>query len=585
MMYRARSKSNYISTFTFAFIVAVTSLAGKSHAAVETTDTEELRNRARQEAQERERQQQEPNVNLQDQAPKKESFQLPVSETPCFTINRFVLEVPDKLSPEAYRYGASSSKWDTFRFARDYLEQYTGRCIGREGINILVRGVTAQILDRGYSTTRVGIPEQDLLSGTLKLTLTPGIIHELRFADAGTTGTWKNAFPTSAGKLLNLRDLEQGLEQMKRVTSQDVDMQILPASTLGESDIVFTVKRIKPWRTITTLDDAGAKGTGKSQAGFTVGWDNLLGASDLFSVGINSDADRNSQAKGTKGYNGSYSIPLGYWTVTLSANDSEYHQRIIGTYQTFVSSGKSRNFETKVGYLFYRDQNKKDTMQFRTGRRWSHSYVDDTEMTVQYRDTTFAELAWIHKHNIGQAQLDVTSAYRWGTPWFGAQSDPAGLPANNPRYRYKLETIDVSLSTPFSAWNKTLSYNGSFRVQNSNSPLYASEWFAIGNRWTVRGFDGESSLGAEKGFFMRNELGVPITGTSQAAYAGLDFGKVFGPNASNLVGTKLVGTALGMRGGIAKGLSYDVFVGHALNKPQGLQTAKYAAGFSFIYQL
>ncbi|WP_196302056.1 POTRA domain-containing protein, partial [Ralstonia solanacearum] len=33
--------------------------------------------------------------------------------------------------------------------------------------------------------------------------------------------------------LLNLRDLEQGLEQMKRVASQDVDMQIVPTDVPG----------------------------------------------------------------------------------------------------------------------------------------------------------------------------------------------------------------------------------------------------------------------------------------------------------------------------------------------------------------
>jgi hemolysin activation/secretion protein len=35
-----------------------------------------------------------------------------------------------------------------------------------------------------------------------------------------------------------MRDLEQGLEQMKRVASQDVDMKIEPTDTSRESDVV-----------------------------------------------------------------------------------------------------------------------------------------------------------------------------------------------------------------------------------------------------------------------------------------------------------------------------------------------------------
>jgi hemolysin activation/secretion protein len=552
--------------------------------AVETTDSETQRNRAKEEALERERQQQAPRVDLQGQVKKPAVVETLPVETLCFEIDRFVLEVPDKLPLMTRRLGASALPLDRFRFAQDHLESFAGRCIGREGVNFILKSVADKILSKGYTTTRLGIPEQDLSTGTLKLTLIPGIIHQIRFADAAAVGKL-NAFPAKAGDLLNLRDLEQGLEQMKRVTSQDVEMQIVPASTLGESDVVLTVKRTKPWKAIATLDDSGAKGTGKSQAGLSLGWDNLLGASDLFNIGVSSDADRNSHARGTQGYNTSYSIPVGYWTLTLSANDSEYNQRVVGSFQNFVSSGKSQNLESKIGYLFYRDQVQKDSLQFRTGRRWSHSYIDDTEIFVQYHNTTFAELAYIHKHYIGQAQLDVIGAYRWGTSWFGAQSDPANLADSSPKLNYGLETIDATLSTPFKAWNRSLSYTATFRAQMSNSPLYASEWFAIDNRWTVRGFDGENTLAAEKGFFLRNEIGIPIIDTAQTAYLGFDFGKVYGPNVVNLIGNKLAGGTLGMRGGLMKGLSYDVFAGFSLYKPHGLRTDEPAAGFNLIYQI
>lgn len=342
--------NTFYSTHACAVVMVMALFASNSSVAIETLDSEALRNQTRQEAQERERRQQLPSVDLQGEVPKAGLFQLPASETPCFTIQHFVLEVPSQLTPEAHRYGASTLPQDHFRFAQDFLEKYAGLCIGREGINLIIKGVTAKILEQGYSTTRVGLPEQDLSGGTLKLALVPGIIHELRFADVETAGTWRNAFPTSAGKLLNLRDLEQGLEQMKRVTSQEVDMQIFPAGNPGESDINISVKRSKPWRMIASLDDSGAKGTGKMQGGLQVGWDNPLGLNDLFNIGINTDADRNNDIRGTQGNYFSYSIPYGYWTTTLFASESVYHQRIMGAVQSFVSSGKSQSIEAKVSY-------------------------------------------------------------------------------------------------------------------------------------------------------------------------------------------------------------------------------------------
>lgn len=579
------SNNTRLSTYIFVFVIALSVFADCSHAAIETPDSEELRNRAKQETQERERQQKLPRVDLQGDLPKVETFKFQVLETPCFTIQHFALEVPSQLSPEAHLYGASILPQARFRFAQDFLEKHAGRCIGREGINLLIKGVTAKILDRGYSTTRVGIPEQYLSSNTLKLTLVPGIIHEIRFADKEAHGTWKNAFPTSSGKLLNLRDLEQGLEQMKRVSSQEVDMRIVPAANPGESDILISVKRGKPWKITATLDDTGAKGTGKLQAGLQLGWDNLLGLNDLFSIGTNTDAERNDNMRGTQGNNLSYSIPFGYWTATMSANESTYHQRITGAVQSFVSSGKSQNLEAKVSYLFHRDRLSKSSLQFRTGKRWSHSYIDDTEVAVQKRNTTLAEIALIHKHNIGLAQLDTTLAYRWGAPWFNAQLDPADLSATRPRYRYGLETLDTTLTMPFKINGRPFSYSATLRAQNTNTALYASEWFAIGNRWTVRGFDGESSLGAEKGFFLRNEIAIPIANTTQVTYVGVDFGKVFGENVPNLIGNKLAGMILGLKGNLAKHASYDVFIGGAVYKPQNFRTDEPAAGFTLMYQM
>lgn len=569
----------FMVVFTVAFVM-------ESHAAVETIDSEELRNRTRQEALEREKLQQQPNVNLQSEsASEVETLYFPESETPCFNIQRFSFEIPSQLSPEAKRFAANESRLDTFYFAKKHLEQYKGRCIGHSGINFIIKNLTAQILERGYSTTRVGIPEQDLASGTLKITLVPGLIHELRFADSATAGTWKNAFPTSSGKLLNLRDLEQGLEQMKRVTSQEVDMQIIPADGMGESDVVISVKRIKPWKIVATLDDSGAKGTGKRQAGLQAGWDNLFGASDLLNIGLNADADRNSNMRGTRGNSLTYSIPYGYLTTTVSAGESNYHQRIVGAVSSFVSSGQSQNLEAKINYLFHRDQFSKSSLQFRTTKRWSHSYIDDTEIIVQKRNTTHAELALIHKQNIGQAQLDTTLAYRWGAPWFGAQAESSGIPSGNPRYRYGLETLDTTLSVPFKVSEKAFSYTATFRAQNTNTALYASEWFSIGNRWTVRGFDGESALGAEKGFFLRNEVAYPIPDTQHSAYVGFDYGKVYGDNVANLQGDHLAGCAIGMRGAFFKSLNYEIFASAPLNKPQYFRTEDPALGFNLMYQM
>lgn len=553
---------------------------------VQTPDTEEQRRRTQQEAQERLQQQQAPNVRLQEKAPQAQealdTLALPV-ESPCFRVNTLRLEVLSQLPQTTKLRGASALPQDPFRFAQDYLEQYSGRCVGRDGLNLIVKRLTAKILDRGFTTTRIGIPQQDLGTGTLSLTLVPGIIRAIRFADPAMSGTWKTAFPARAGDILNLRDLEQGLEQMKRVPSQDVDMQIAPGELPGESDVIITVKREKPWKITANLDDSGTKATGKLQAGLSFALDNALGLNDLFHIGVSTDADRQGNQHGTGGNYSMYAIPWGYWTFTLAANTSRYYQQVAGLNQTFVSSGNTKNLEFKVQRLFYRDQTQKDTLQFKVGKRWSHAFIDDTEIDVQRRNVTFAELALLHKHYFGEAQLDLSFAYRRGVPWFHAQDNLPNLPAGSPDFFYAIETIDAALTAPFKIAGTPVRYIGAFRAQATPSALYGSEQFIIGNRYTVRGFDGDLTLAAERGFFLRNELEVPFGASGQAGYAGIDIGKVFGSSVQNLTGDKLAGAVLGLRGSPLKGAFYDVFVGWPLYKPPGFSSSP-LAGFSLTYQ-
>lgn len=505
-------------------------------------------------------------------------------EKTCFKIEHTVLEVPDNLPEQIRAAGASTLPPDRFYFVQEALDKHTGECIGRDELNLILKELTAHLFDKGYTTTRLGIPAQNLSGGTLKISLVPGLIHAIRVEPEEGGTSWKTASPARAGDVLNLRDLEQGLEQMKRVPSQDVDMQIVPADAPGESDVVVRIKQNRAWKWTASVDDSGASGTGKYQASLNLSIDNLFGINDLFNMGINNDAGNRGGNRGTRGNNAYYSMPYGNWTFTLAGSNYQYHQRIAGTYQTFVSSGDSNNLELKMAYLLHRDQYSKTSVQARTAKRWNSSFIDDTEIDVQKRNNTLAEIALTHKHNIGAAQFEITAAQRGGVHWLGAQADLANRLESDPTFFYEMSVLDMSLSIPFNVAGRPYKYSHTLRAQTSQSSLYATEYISMGNRWTVRGFDGESSLAAERGWFIRNEFETPIAESSHAAYIGLDMGMVYGNNVPNLVGDHLAGAALGLRGSLFKGMYYDLFSGWPLYKPDNYPSAQPAAGFSLMYQ-
>ncbi len=311
----------------------------------------------------------------------------------------------------------------------------------------------------------------------------------------------------------------------------------------------------------------------------------LHGVSDSSSAGeapLRPALRGREDARGTIGGSAFYSVPYGYWTATLTASTNGYHQTVAGQSQEFVYRGRNTAAGIAVQRVLHRDQRSKTWAQVDLGKRWATTLLEDVEIRVQRRNVTAMGASLSHRRFLGAAMLDGALEYRHGIPWW-AQKDPANRDPASPTTRYHLATLDLSLGVPFRLLGLPLRYLNRSRAQYSWSKLFLSEQFSIGNRYTVRGFDGELTLAAESGFYTRNEIGVPLGRTGQELYAGVDQALVGGPSAGALPGRKLTGSAVGLRGGY-RFLPYDAFAGWALHRPAGFVTARPALGFMLTCQ-
>ena len=531
------------------------------------TDIEEQNRKARQVEQDRIQRDQGKDVFLQKEKKGMEKIKLP-DETPSFFVNTFEI------------VGASEGR---FYWLNELVNEYQAQKIGVQSINLIVKRLTNALIDRGYTTSRVLIPEQDLSQGTLRLVLIPGKVREIRFKDSTFYGNWRNALPIRPGDIFNLRDLEQGLEQMKRVPSQDVNYELVPGPNPGESDVVITVQRTNSLKVTLSLDNSGIEATGKLQFYKTISIDNLFNSNDIFNISFSNDIDRKGWRRGTKGDSLYYSIPYGKTTFSFSNSHNKYHQAISGINQTFVYSGETENNEFSIKHLLNRDQTSKTHLDVSVIKSISRSYLDDTEINVQKKNTTALRVGVSQRKFIGQSVFDWSIADKIGVPWIGAQDDMRSDYGDNPTTRFNIWTLDAGYTTPVTFGKTKAQYRLNIKAQYSKNHLYGSEHFSIGNRYTVRGFDGEETLAAETGWYIQNELGIPINSGDGEVYVGLDHGRVSGPSSQELAGKSLTGAVIGIRGG--KTLQYDVFVGWPLKKPDRFTTASTTYGFSTSIQI
>ncbi|MDO3559656.1 ShlB/FhaC/HecB family hemolysin secretion/activation protein [Ralstonia pseudosolanacearum] len=479
-------------------------------------------------------------------------------ETPCFPIQGIVLED------------------NVFNWLPYLLQPVNGQCVGKQGLEAIELQVNNALIEHGYVTSRVLIPQQNLAAGTLVLKVLPGRIGAIRNASDDNIGWARMALLAGPGDLLNQRDLDQALETVRRLPGQsEASFDIVPGAQVGESDIMLKPGTEKRWHATLSADNTGMKNTGKYQMSGSLVIDSPLHLYDQLAISASSNTDRGAATQGTRSYSINWSVPVGYATVFVGANRSRYRQTVAGFEDPIVYSGQSSEVNLGISGVLHRDATSRTGAQFKVFRKINRNYLDDTEIEVQRRDVVGYEASMSHRHYVGPVALDGGIAWRETLP---DHSNVPGVVVGDTTYggRSQIETANASLYWPFKVASQVFEFSSNWAIQHARTRVLPSDYFTIGNRYTVRGFDGQLTLAAEDGWYWRNELAWRVAG--QAIYGGIDVGKVHGPSAESLLGEQLVGAVIGVRGRVPSGryaaVNYDLSFGWPLSKPAGLRTER-----------
>jgi hemolysin activation/secretion protein len=512
-----------------------------------------------------------PDVRLPSAAHTIPPHQWPV-ETPCFPIREVVLQGDAQTAfawlPETLNTGPGA---------------LNGQCLGHQGINQVQVHMQNALIDRGWITTRVVVPDQDLSTGRLTLQIIPGRLHAIRMANGTPVPAMvRHALPLQPGELLNLRAIEQALENFKRVPSQEADLQIEPAngteSQAGDSNLIVTLLSARPWRFSTFVDDSGSEPTGKLQGSATVSYDAPLRLNDLLYLSLNHSLGAvPGDATGTQGHTLHYSLPHRWWLFTATHSSSQYRQAIA---PGALYAGQSSQTETRAERMIYRDARTKVSVASGFWFKSARNLINDTEIELQRRRTAGWLIGLEAQTATGTLQLSANAAFRRGTGAGASLAAPEELTGNGTS-RFQVFSAQIQVSAPWAIANHTLHFRSQWRAQVHGTRLPSPERFSIGGRHTVRGFDGSYTLTGDSGATMRNELSMPLTGWQAQAYGALDAGMVSGPASHSMgAGRTLVGGALGLRGQLMGTMSYDLFAGHPLRQPSSMPAGGMTGGFS-----
>ncbi|WP_269915491.1 ShlB/FhaC/HecB family hemolysin secretion/activation protein [Acinetobacter sp. HY1485] len=511
-------------------------------------------------------------------------------EEVCFTVEQLDLIILNERSIQEKKQ---------FNFLLQSLDdkkknKVTGECVGTKSLHRILNFLQNELIIKGYITSTVSVEPQDLASQKkLVFTLLVGRFGQFIQTDPKASlsqSQLRAAFAVKEHDALNIRVLDQGIDNLKGISDLAVKLELQPIkeeNCLGYSDVELISTGYKKLNVNMGLDDSGGKTNGIYNLSLGATLNNVVGFNDTLSANYSRSIDNWHYDRNYNSYL-SYEVPYRYYNLNLSYNRSYYDQRVAGYKAPLLYHGNSEQTNITLSRLVSRGTNYKTSIYTRGYHRSSQNFIDDLEIEVQRRRTTGWNLGLKHKQYLGQTLVDASIDYRRGSGALKAKRAPEedihdinqNLLPSEGYARAPIWSADIRVNMPITLLNSPAQYRLNWHGQYAPQILVPQDRFYIGGRYSVRGFDGNNMLVGDSGHYLQQEISMNIPIKNTQMYLGIDQGWVNGSNSFNNQ-RYLMGSVLGLRT-YSYGFYLDTFVGHGVIAPKSV-SKDWTAGFSLNF--
>jgi len=412
------------------------------------------------------------------------------ADTRCFPIKDIELKGADSLS--------ESEK-------NRLLKPYIGQCLGVTQLNELLKVITDHYIEKGLVTSRAYLPQQDLSGGHLKVLVVEGKLEGLKGADGSKLSDRElgMAFPGKTGELVNLREIEQLVDQLNRLPSNQAQMELTPGKNVGGSEVLVKNTPQKPWRAGLSRSNDGQRSTGEQQWGTTFDWDSPLGLADQLMLRGGHDAMTDHQHTSNNAML-NYSVPWGWWNFSYTYSQSEYRSQAQANGFNFKQTGDSENHQLRAERVIHRDAVSKTSLSTGLSYLRTNNFIEDSKLKLSSNRLSEAQFGINHGRRIGSALVNIDLGMQQGIGAFDAQGNGHPGPGE-PNARYRKYTATASYLQPFKVWGESFSFSSLMTGQRSEDVLFSPQRTSLGGQSSIRGYK-DQSLSGDSGGYWRNDL-------------------------------------------------------------------------------
>lgn len=411
---------------------------------------------------------------------------------------------------------------------QQFFKPYLGQCVDNEGITKLYQTVQNWYLNTGFITSRVILkkPQASLKFGNLEIWVVEGRIGRFILGDNSAFDHRRiaTAFPLSKGEVLNIRDIDQGMDNLNQLFSQQFKMKIQPGDKAGYSNILLIEsantrqsfygpaahRHIGRQKIRYDYGNGGSEATGKYINSISLNRENLFGLNDQFDFSWLRSSPNISGRKENKTFSSRFEMPFGNWRFSLRKSSSSSAREIVANNLTFVSASEIESNKLGINYLFSRSQRSKLTGNLTVRYDDRKSFINNTLVGVSSRRVAALDLGLNYTRFFSSGTLILSPAIKNGVAWFGGKSDPADIQEDEAHAENHTANLFALYQHYFLSASKwPFSLQSAFTGQYSRVALYGENQIVVGGEYSVRGFK-KDILSGDSGWTWRNDLYLPV---------------------------------------------------------------------------
>lgn len=406
-------------------------------------------------------------------------------KAPQIDIEEEKKEVPAEAGPSFVLKGVKVTGSTIFNdedFKNAYSE-YIGKEVAWSDIEAIVEKIKDVYKKKGYLTTVVYIPEQDIAGGEIEIKILEGRVGEITVEG----NKWfsekliKKYFHTKKNEILNAFKLQKDLLRLNQNSDLEVRAVIGPGEEPGLLNVVLKVSEKFPYHAGAGFDNQGTRLVGKLRTSISGRSSNLSGNND--SLFVNTLWSALSQ-----GNFASYTLPIDTYGTKVGMDFVVFDSLLGQEYKGFQITGNTQIYTPKVSAEMHLSEDFQATgeagMDIKSIKRWVQgNKSSDDQLRMPYASLNFTKIDSL----FGGGQTSLTTKFIFSTSEFlGASRHDHGsasrLGTGGFFFQY-LQSLRRVQRMPFDSY-------ASIRTQfmNATATLPSSEQIQFGGAYTVRGY-------------------------------------------------------------------------------------------------